>query len=158
MSLVSKETYQTLARLVVPGIVEHGSPHSRSLERNIDDGSHRGCRTAGHQDDPIRQEQRLIDVVRHHQHRRSIFQEDVEQYLLQLVARQRVEHAEGLVEQEKLGRKREGARKPDALLHALGQFSRLLAKGITQTYERQVALHDVGSLAWRARREHLLDA
>ena len=49
---------------------------------------------------------------------------DLHQHFLQLPARQAVEHAERLVEQQQLGRQREGARDADALLHAVGEFAR----------------------------------
>ena len=48
---------------------------------------------------------------------------DVHQDFLQVPARQRIEHAEGLIEQQQLRRQREGARQADALLHAVRQVA-----------------------------------
>ena len=62
---------------------------------------------------------------------------EVEQHLLQLEARQRVEHAERLVEQQHLRRQREGAREADALPHAGRQLGRPLVQRVAEADQRR---------------------
>jgi hypothetical protein len=67
----------------------------------------------------------------------------LQQLVLDGAARQRVERAEGLVEQQHLGLDGEGARDAHALLHAAGELARLLVDGAVQADHRHV-LFDMG--------------
>jgi hypothetical protein len=60
-------------------------------------------RAAGHHGDALGQEQRLVDVMRDHQRRLARRRPRIDQHLLQLEARERVEHAERLVEEQDFG-------------------------------------------------------
>ena len=73
-----------------------------------------------------REQHRLLDVVRDHQDGVAELRVDLHDLLLQVRARQRVECAERLVEQQHLGLHRERARNADALLHAAGNLAGLL--------------------------------
>ena len=96
---------------------------ARPRERHVEHGAEPRVGTVRHHRDAIGEEQRLVDVVRDHQRRRALGAPELEQHFLQLDARQRVEHAERLVEQQHARRQRERARDADALLHALRQLA-----------------------------------
>jgi hypothetical protein len=68
--------------------------------------------------------------------------DDADQLALDAAAGERVERAEGFVEQQHLGLDRERARDADALLHAAGQFGRLLVDGVAQMHQFEI-LHRV---------------
>ena len=63
---------------------------------------------------------------------------DVHQHFLQVPARQRIEHAEGLIEQQQLGRQRERARQTDALAscRSTGRCARLSSESASPTRAR----------------------
>ena len=84
------------------------------------------ARTLGHDHDAIRQVDGLVDLVGHEQHGLARFLPDAQQLDLHEVARLRVERRERLVHEQHVGIGGERARKADALLHAAGQFVRIV--------------------------------
>src|SRR5882757_1374714 len=69
-------------------------------------------------DDSIRQEHRLFNVVRHHDHGNADIQPQALQLLLQSESGQRIQRAQRLIQQEQFGTVDEGAGDGGALSHA----------------------------------------
>ena len=72
-----------------------------------------------------------------------------EQFVLQLVADQRVERRERLVHEQDVGVGREGARETDALLHAAGKFMAELAGPLREAHHRELVRDDLVDLRFR---------
>ena len=68
-----------------------------------------------------------------------------DEHLLQLGAGEGVEHAEGLIEQEHLGREGEGAGDAAALAHALRKLGGFLVHGVAKADDRKVILDDLAA-------------
>ena len=75
------------------------------------------------QHEPAREERRLGEVVRDEHHRLAELAEDAAQVLLQVGARERVERAERLVEEEDLRLEEERAHEPHALRLTAGELA-----------------------------------
>ena len=104
-------------------------------QRVLDDlGQHR-ARAVGHQHDAVGEIDRLVDVMRDHEHGLSGLDADAADLVLQGAAGERVERRERLVHQHDLRLDRQGARDADALLHAAGQFRRPLLLGAGEADE-----------------------
>ena len=73
---------------------------------------------AGHHDQLGRKEQRLLDAVRDEEEHLLCFPPELEDQLLLLLARQRVECAERFVHQHHFRIARQRTRESDPLLHA----------------------------------------
>ena len=80
------------------------------------------ARRRRHHDQLGREEQRLLDAVRDEEEHLLRLPPELEDQLLLLLARQRVERAERLVHQHHFGIARERAREADPLLHAAGDL------------------------------------
>ena len=79
-----------------------------------------------HHVDGVGEEHRLAQVVRHQHHREALLPPQVAQHAPQLLARERVERAERLVEHQQLRLVDQRAADRRALLHAAGQLPREL--------------------------------
>ena len=79
-------------------------------------------RAARHDGDPVPEEDRLLDVVRHQDHGRALGGPDAQQLLLHLDLRERVERAKRLIQEEHAGLVDEHAREGGALGHAAGEL------------------------------------
>src|SRR5262249_4292111 len=103
--------------------------HARAGDRRVDDGADPpGCGVE--HKDAVGEDQRLVDAVGDEDHRGAGPRPYGEEVLLQLLARLRVERAEGLVHEDENGVAHERARDADPLLHAAGQFmGKMLGKG-----------------------------
>ena len=55
---------------VVLGMPEHGTAQARPRERHLENVADGGFRAVGHQDQPVGEIQRLVDIMRHHHHSR----------------------------------------------------------------------------------------
>jgi hypothetical protein len=73
------------------------------VELDRQDLADRRGRAVGHHHDAVRQQHRLVDVVRDHHDRAVGASDDLQQLVLQVGACQRIERAERLVEQQHLG-------------------------------------------------------
>jgi hypothetical protein len=82
----------------------------------------------------------------------------IQQHLLQLVAGERVQHAERFVQQQHLGLQRERPGNAAALAHALGEFRRTPLHGVARADQREVVFGDLTALADRGGVVHLVDA
>src|SRR5262249_7713655 len=103
--------------------------HARAGDRRVDDGADPPGGGVEHED-AVGQDERLVDAVGDEDHRRAGARPYREKVLLQLLARLRVERAEGLVYEDENGLAHERARDADPLLHAAGQFvGKVLGKG-----------------------------
>ena len=100
MRMVVEEVQHSAAARVVIRMRQDSRAVSRPRERDFQNLSHARLRTVRHQDEPIGEVQRLIDIVRHHDHSAAVLFPDLQQRVLQLETRQRVEHRERLVEQQ----------------------------------------------------------
>jgi hypothetical protein len=116
------------------------------------------------QRDAVAHHQRLFDGVRDEQQREAHLVPQLEQLLLHLAARERVERGEGLVHQQHARLHRQRARDGHALLHAAGELVRMHVGELGQAHLVEVVQRALGRflLAQRARgeqREHdvLLD-
>ena len=83
--------------------------------------------------DPIAELHGLVEIVADEDDRLLQFLLQQQQFVLQLVADQRIERRERLVHQQNVGVGGECARQPDALLHAAGQFVTEFARPLRQT-------------------------
>src|SRR5215211_6098061 len=86
--------------------------------------AHLGRRGREH-DDPVRQVDRLVDVVGHEQHGHAELLADAQHEVLQVAARLRVDGRERLVHQQDLGLVGERPRDRHPLLHAARQLPRV---------------------------------
>ena len=77
-----------------------------------------------HDQDPVGEDQRFLDVVGHEDDRVSGAAPQVQQQPVQAQARDVVERAEGFVHQEDVGPGREHGGEGDALAHASGELAR----------------------------------
>ena len=84
------------------------------------------ARTRAHHQHPVGKENRLLHRMRDEDDRELRPLPDVEQFLLQLRARERVKCAEGLVHQQHVRVVREHAGDRHALLHAARQLMRIV--------------------------------
>src|ERR1700733_9517318 len=109
-------------------------------ELDRDDALELGGRPGMHHAETGRQNDRLVDVVSDEQHGLAGRAPDLEQLLLHHAARLRVERGEWLVHQQDFGFVGEYAGDLDALLHAAGQFGRVLAALPGQPDEIQIAV------------------
>ena len=80
-----------------------------------------------HDDDPVGEEDRLLDAVRDEHGGLALFQPDALQIEIHLVTGQRIERTEWLVHQQNLGIVNERAAERDPLLHPAGELERKLA-------------------------------
>ena len=104
---------------------------------------------ARHQGDPVGEQDRLVDVVGHHEDGVAASRPHPHQLVLDDAAGERVDLREGLVEQQHFGLGRERAREPDALSHAAGECCRALRFGAAEPDRRDPALHarvDLGAV------------
>ena len=83
------------------------------------------ARPRSHHDDPVGQEDRFADVVRDEDDRLPRLLPESQEQQVHLVARERVERAEGLVHQEHGGVLRERAHDRGPLLHAARELARV---------------------------------
>ena len=86
-----------------------------------------------------REQHGLLDVVRDHHDRVAELHADLHDAVLQMRARQRVERAERLVEQQYLRLHGQRTRDADALLHAAGNLGRLLVARLRHVHELEIA-------------------
>jgi hypothetical protein len=98
----------------------------------FDDLGDLGARAVAHQQDAVGEQDGFVHVVGDHEHGLVRGLDDLQQLVLDGAAGQRVERAEGFVEQQHLGLDGEGAGDADALLHAAGEFGRLLVDGVAE--------------------------
>ena len=91
MGVVLEEVDDVPPARVVLGMREHGGRVRGPCERDAQDVANRRFRAVGHQDQPVRQIERLVDVVGHHHHGPAGFLPDAQQDVLQLESRQRIE-------------------------------------------------------------------
>ncbi len=90
-----------------------------------------------HDRDPVAEAQRLGQVVGDEDHRLARLVLQADHLVLHVAADQRVERAERLVVEHHLRVDGEGAREPDALLHAAGELVRELVRGVLEPDELQ---------------------
>ena len=92
----------------------------------------RRVRAVRHHHHAVGEQDRFVDVVGDADGRDLGARPDLHQHVLQLPAGEAVEHAEGLVEQQQLGREGEGAGDADALLHAVGELGGAPVHGVAE--------------------------
>ena len=94
-----------------------------------------------------------------HHHRALRAGDDLQQLVLQVRARQRVERAEGLVHQQHLRLHRQRAGDADALLHAAGDLVRPLGRGVRHAdqLERRLGARSCSCAVVSLLAEHALD-
>src|SRR5262245_19910722 len=96
----------------------------RAIDVGLDDARHRaGPRRE--QRDLVRKVGRLLDRVRHEDHRFLVMPQEVEQVLLELAPRLLVDRGERLVHQDDVGVHGERTRQAHALPHAAGKLRRV---------------------------------
>ena len=105
-----------------PAVREALAPSRVSIERgratSTGDVRHDPARSRRQHDDPVGDQDRLGDAVRDQDHRRAGEFAEAEQLEIEAFARQRIERAERLVEQEHLRLERERPGERDALARA----------------------------------------
>jgi hypothetical protein len=104
-----------------------------------------------HHDELGREEQRLLDAVRDEEEHLLRLPPQLQDQLLDLLARQRVECAERLVHQHHLGIARERASEADPLLHAARKLVDRMIGELLEADEAQLVERDAAALVfWRA--------
>src|SRR5258706_3747658 len=130
--LLVEELEHPRAQVDEPRIVGKREALARARQGHLEDLADPGRGAVGHHDHAIGKQHRLVHVVRHHQHRGAGLVDDAHQLVLQRRARERVERAERLVEEQHLRLDRKRARDADALLHAARDFIRIFMFGLRQ--------------------------
>jgi hypothetical protein len=110
----------------------HGHACAIRRHRVFDDLGDYRVRAVRHEQDLVGEQDRLVDVVRDHEHRLVRRAHDPHELVLDRAPGERVERAERLVEEQHLRLDRERARDPHALLHPPGELGRLLVLGAGQ--------------------------
>ena len=105
--------------------LKSGAATSRGRGSSMRDLAVDAAGAGRHHHHAVGQEDRLLDRMGDEQHGQAGALPDVEQLVLQALARHRVERAERLVHQHHLGVVGEHAGDRDALLHAAGQLVRI---------------------------------
>ncbi|MNT08705.1 hypothetical protein D3C72_1434550 [compost metagenome] len=98
-------------------------------------------RPLGHHEHAVREKDGLRDAVGDEDHRLAHLLPQAQQLDVELVARERVERAEGLVEQQHLGLRHEDLPQRRALAHAAREFVRVVAAELLQLEDRQQRFH-----------------
>ena len=107
-----------IADAVVLRIVMNAVAAALARHSVVDDfGNHR-LRPVGHEQNLVGQQDGLVNIVRDHEHRLACGGADTQQLILDHAAGQRIQCAEGLVQQQHFWFDGKGARDADALLHA----------------------------------------
>ncbi len=104
-------------------------------QRILHDLGQHGTRAVGHQENPVGEIDRLVDVVGDHEGGLPGLKTNAADLVLQRAARQRVQRRERLIHQHDLRRDRQRARNADTLFHAAGEFRRTLVLGAGEAYE-----------------------
>ena len=117
-------------------------PGARHVHDSYDAGSaaRRGPLGLAEEHNPVRQVERLVDIVRDQDDRRRFGGMNVEEQILHGEPSQRVESTEGFVEHEHTGTASEGSGESRTLCHSPGDLAR--AK-LTRLFE----LHEVKELS-----------
>src|ERR1041384_5117146 len=95
-----------------------------------------------HDDHAVREIDRLVDTVRDKDNGVFRFGPDLQQLLLELLARLRVNRAERLVHEQDVGLLRQRARDADALLHTAGDLVRIIFLEAVEADELEVLARD----------------
>src|SRR5262245_13709495 len=119
-------------------MIEHCGTGAWAWERHCEDLSDRSGWTAGHHDDTVRQEQRLIDIVGDHHDGFAVLVPEPHELILEFHTGQGIEEAERLIEEQDFGLEGKSAGNADALAHTCGELIGVTVPHLSQTYERQV--------------------
>jgi hypothetical protein len=138
--LVVEEGDEVFAQLVVARVFHDLLAVARALEGDLQNVADLGLGAVGHHHHTVGEEDGLIDIMRDHERGDAVAPPEFEQHLLQFVTRERVQHAEGLVEQQHLGLKRKRTGDADTLAHTLGEFSGVFVHRVAQTDNGEIIL------------------
>src|SRR5690606_2007791 len=100
---VLEEADELFPVVEVSGIIHEFATISRPLELNFDDFPDAGGGAVAHEDNTVREVDRLIDVVGDHHRGESFAIPEIDKDLLELELGEFVEHSERLVEEQHLG-------------------------------------------------------
>ena len=92
---------RALARQWVDHFLGHATGHVARI----------GLGPVAHQQDAVGQQNRLVHIVRDHEHGLLRLPHDAHEFFLDRAARERIQSAEGLIQQQHLGLDRKGARR-----------------------------------------------
>ena len=146
-----------IAHRLEAGVVVHRLAIARPRDRHRDRRPERRRRTDRQRDDPVGEQQRLVDVVGDQHDRLLARLPDARDLVLQHGARQRVQRRQRLVHQQHLGIDGQRARERHALAHAARQLGRALVARRRQVHQRQVLLRVRALLVARPVAEPLVD-
>ena len=77
-----------------------------------------------HHEDAVRENDRLVHIMRHQNQRRAGIRPEIEQMILQVAARKRIERGKRLIQQQHFGPRNQRACDSDALRLTAGEFAR----------------------------------
>mmetsp|Transcript_27893 Transcript_27893/g.52174 ORF Transcript_27893/g.52174 Transcript_27893/m.52174 type:complete len:340 (+) Transcript_27893:987-2006(+) len=125
LGTLPEEVHQVVADRVVIGMLDDPGAGAGPGDRDLDRFRDAGEGTVGHQQDPVGQQDRLVDVMGDHEHGLFRAAPDLEQLFLDGAPRERIERAKGFIQQQQLGMVGEGARDGHALSHAARKLAGL---------------------------------
>ena len=115
-----------VAHAVIERMLVEAGADAVARQRVVDDFREHCAGAVGHEHDFVGEIDRLVDVMRDHEHGLPGGGADAAHLVLQRAAGQRVERRERLVHHHDLRLDRQRTRNADALLHAAGEFGRAL--------------------------------
>ena len=104
--------------LVIVGMLDDRLARTRSWNGHVHDFSDARGRPVRHQHDPVGEQDRLIDIVRHHEDGVPGRIPHLNQLLLDHAASQRIDLRERFVQEQDFRFDRKGPRESNPLLHA----------------------------------------
>ena len=158
MFVFLKESHDFSAVGVIVGMVQQIAARARTRQLDLGDLADGGAGAVGHHHHAVGEQDRLVNIMGDADGGDLGAAPDLHQHLLQLPPRQAVEHAEGLIQQQQLGRQREGAGDADALAHAVRHIGGNAVHRIAKADAFKVVFHHLLPLGLTGLRIDLVDA
>src|SRR3989338_7030542 len=121
MGSFHKKVNDVVSNFVIVGMLNHRGAAPRPGNGNVHHFGNLCFRASGHQHDLVGQQDSLIHIVRHHEHRVFRPHPDADQFLLNHATGEGIDLRKRFVEEQHFRLDRKGAGQPHALPHASGQ-------------------------------------
>lgn len=140
---------EVVAQRVIQGFAKQRLTGTIARQGNFHELGDSGAGSVAHKHDAVGQQYGLIDVVRDHEHRLTRGRNDTKQFVLNRAARQGIERAEGLVEQQHFGLNGKRPGNAHALLHAAGKLGGFFVERMAQIHHLEIMAAVIQHLAAR---------